>query len=361
MDFLNEVILDNTVQAWLIGILVGVTTAVFLRGLVPRLIRRLTRVAHSTSSFLDDSLAEAAAATKGFFYLVLGAYAAAFYLEIPGDLEAVFDRVLATAVLIQVGFWLVAGYRAYLSRARDAKYPDDPEVATSFNLVQLLGSVVIWFLSGVFVLQAWGFNVTALVTGLGIGGIAIALAVQSILADLFASLSIIFDKPFLVGDFLAIDTYRGTVESIGLKTTQLRSITGEQVVFSNSDLLKSRIRNYGRMEERRGDLAFGVVYETDPDIVQQVPGWVQEIIEGEELTRFDRCHFKTLGQWALEYETVYYMTVPDYKVFMDVQQRINVALMRRLAAAGVEFAYPTHLQYERRLDGPQQASVAGRE
>jgi len=361
MDFLNETILDNSVQAWLIGLAVGVTIAVFLRGLVPRLIRRLTRLAHSTSSYLDDSLAEAAAATKGFFYLVLGAYAAAYYLYIPADVEPILDRVLASAVLVQVGFWLVAGYRSYLSRARDAKYPDDPEVATSFHLVQLLGSAVIWFLIAVFVLQAWGMNVTALVTGLGIGGIAIALAVQSILADLFASLSIIFDKPFLVGDFLAIDAYRGTVESIGLKTTQIRSITGEQVVFSNSDLLKSRIRNYGRMEERRGDLAFGVVYETHPDVVEQVPGWVQEIVESEELTRFDRCHFKTLGQWALEFETVYYMTVPDYRVFMDVQQRINLALMRRLSSAGVEFAYPTHLQYERRLDSAPAASVAGRD
>ena len=134
---------------------------------------------------------------------------------------------------------------------------------------------MIWFLIFVFVLQAWGVNVTALITGLGIGGIAIALAVQNILADLFASLSIIFDKPFLVGDYLTIDDYRGTVEEIGLKTTKLRSVSGEQLVFSNSDLLRSRIRNYGRMVERRGDFNFGIVYETDPDVVAQIPGWVE--------------------------------------------------------------------------------------
>ena len=207
-----------------------------------------------------------------------------------------------------------------------------------------------------FVLQAWGVNVTALITGLGIGGIAIALAVQNILADLFASLSIIFDKPFLVGDYLRIDGFSGTVESIGLKSTQLRSVSGEQLVFSNSDLLKSRIRNYGRMEERRADFTFGIVYETDPTLVEQIPGWVQEIIESEDMTRFARCHFKTLGEWALEFETVYHMIVPDYGVFMDVQQRVNLALMRRLARAGVEFAYPTQLQYQAQL---RQAADSG--
>ena len=152
----------------------------------------------------------------------------------------------------------------------------------------------------------------------------------------------------------------GWDEEIGLKTTQLRSVSGEQIVFSNSDLLKSRIRNYGRMVERRGDFNFGIVYETDADIVARIPGWVEEIVEAQPMTRFDRCHFKTLGQWALEFETVYYMTVPDYKVFMGVQQSVNLALMRKLAAAGVEFAYPTQLQYSRQLDPRPTQSNAGR-
>jgi small-conductance mechanosensitive channel len=350
MGFLDEIVWGNSIERWLVGAAIGVTTAAALRALLPRLIRRASRLSASTSTYVDDSLVSAAGATKGFFYLVAGAYATLRYVRMPADLDAVFGQVLLSAVLIQAGLWLIGGYRTYLSHTRDIRYPDDAAVATSFDLIRLLGTAVVWSLVFVFVLQVWGVNVTALVTGLGIGGIAIALAVQSILADLFASLSIIFDKPFLVGDFLAIDTFRGTVEAIGLKTTQIRSFTGEQLVFSNSDLLKSRIRNYGRMEERRGDLPFGIVYETDPDVVEQIPGWVQEIIEAEELTRFDRCHFKTLGQWALEFETVFFLTVPDYKVFMDTQERINLALMRKLSAAGVEFAYPTHLQYERRLD-----------
>ena len=354
MSFLSEVFWGNSIGTWLTALAIGLATAVLLRMLVPRIIQRARSFARSTNTYADDALVAAASATRGFFYWVAGLYAAVRYVELPQDVDAVFGQLLAAAVLVQVGLWLVAGYRSFLTHARDDKYPDDPEVATSFHLVQLIGAAVIWFLVFVFVLQAWGVNVTALITGLGIGGIAIALAVQGILSDLFASLSIIFDKPFLVGDYLTIDDFRGTVEEIGLKTTQLRSVSGEQIVFSNSDLLRSRIRNYGRMVERRGDFNFGIVYETDPEIVAKVPVWVQEIVEAEEMTRFDRCHFKTLGQWALEFEAVYYMTVPDYKVFMGVQQSVNLALMRKLAAEGVDFAYPTQLHYERRLDGPRQ-------
>jgi len=359
MTFLSEVVWGNTVGTWLTGLGVALVTAAFLRALVPRLIRRARGLANSTSTRLDDALVAAAKSTRSFFYVVAGLYAGARYVTLPPAIVGVFNDILASAVLIQIGLWVSEGFRSFLSHLRDDKYPDDAEVATSFNLIRMLGVGVIWFLVFVFVLQAWGVNVTALITGLGIGGIAIALAVQNILADLFASLSIIFDKPFLVGDSLAIDEYRGTVEEIGLKTTQLRSVSGEQLVFSNSDLLRSRIRNYGRMLERRADFNFGIVYETDPGLVAQIPGWVREIVEAQEMTRFDRCHFKGLGQWALEFETVYFMVVPDYKVFMDVQENVNLALMRRLADAGVEFAYPTQLLYERRLDGPERESNAG--
>ncbi|NNK49577.1 MAG: mechanosensitive ion channel family protein [Gemmatimonadetes bacterium] len=353
MSFFDQFIWGNSVGTWLTALAVALATWGILRALTPRIIRRAKALSKSTSTYVDDAVVAAANATRDFFYAFVGLYAAVRFVELPGNVDSVFGQVLVSALLIQVGFWLVAGYRSFLSGARDARYPDDPEVATSFHLIQLVGAVVIWSLVFVFVLQAWGVNVTALITGLGIGGIAIALAVQSILADLFASLSIIFDKPFVVGDYLTIDDYRGTVEEIGLKTTQLRSVSGEQLVFSNSDLLRSRIRNYGRMVERRGDFNFGIVYETDPDVVARVPGWVEEIIAAQPMTRFDRCHFKTLGQWALEFDAVYYMTVPDYKVFMGVQQSVNLALMRKLAAEGVGFAYPTQLHYERRIDDSQ--------
>ncbi|MDP2469905.1 MAG: mechanosensitive ion channel family protein [Candidatus Palauibacterales bacterium] len=352
MDVLRQVVFGNEVGAWLIAIGVGFGTAGALRILLPAAIRRVGRLAKDTRNQIDDAIVAAAGATRGFFYLVAGAYVGLRFIEAPAAIEGILNEVVATAVLLQMAIWGVCGFRALLDGMRHERYADDPEVATSFHLIRVVGTAAIWFLALLFVLQAWGINVTALVTGLGITGIAVALAVQSILADLFASLSIIFDKPFLVGDFLAIDDYLGAVEKIGLKTTQLRSMSGEQLVFSNSDLLKSRIRNYGRMAHRRVAFGFGIVYETNPDLVARIPTWVREIIETEEVTRFDRCHFKRLGDWALEFETVYFVVVPDYAVFMDVQQRVNLALMRRLGEAGVDFAYPTQLQYERRLDAP---------
>jgi len=249
MDFLNEVVLGNTIEIWLKGIAVTVLTAGALWVVVPRLVRRVTRFARSTNTYVDDAVVAAAAATKSFLYLAAGIYAGARLVELPGAIATLIDGVLASAVLIQIGLWLVEGYRTFLVHYRQARYLDDSAAATSFNLIRYAGSAVIWFFVFVFVLQAWGVNVTALITGLGIGGIAIALAVQSILSDLFASLSIIFDKPFLVGDYLTIDDYGGTVESVGVKTTLLRSVSGEQLVFSKGLV---HLRNRLRDESRRG-------------------------------------------------------------------------------------------------------------
>ncbi|MEO0578147.1 MAG: mechanosensitive ion channel family protein, partial [Pseudomonadota bacterium] len=195
------------------------------------------------------------------------------------------------------------------------------------------------------ILSNLGVNITALVAGLGVGGIAIALAAQNILGDLFASLSIILDKPFVVGDFLAVDSYLGSVERVGIKTTRLRSLSGEQLVFSNNDLLGSRVRNYGRLHERRIVFSIGVTYETTPAKLKAIPTILREAVEAEQDVRFDRAHFKSYGDFALIFEIVYYVLVADYNRYMDIQQSINFALFERLAEEGVAFAYPTQTVY----------------
>jgi len=180
---------------------------------------------------------------------------------------------------------------------------------------------------------------------LGVGGIAVALAVQNILGDLFASLSIVLDKPFVIGDFIVVDTFVGTVEHIGLKTTRLRSLSGEQVIFSNTDLLGSRIRNYKRMYERRVVFTLGLVYQTPMEKVESVGKILQEIIELEPQARFDRAHFKEFGDSALVYEIVYFIKTSDFNAYMDAQQRINLAIMQRFEEQGISFAYPTRTVY----------------
>jgi small-conductance mechanosensitive channel len=184
-----------------------------------------------------------------------------------------------------------------------------------------------------------------LVAGLGIGGIAVALALQNVLGDLFASLSIILDKPFVLGDFIIVGDLLGVVEKIGLKTTRVRSLSGEQLIFANSDLLSSRIRNFKRMQERRIAFGFGVLYQTKPEQLEAIPGMVKGIIEGQENARFDRAHFKGFGESAYDFEVVYFLNTPDYVAYMDCQQAINLGICRGLAERGVEFAYPTRTIY----------------
>ena len=207
--------------------------------------------------------------------------------------------------------------------------------------MSFIARVVLWSVIVLMALANLGIDVTALVAGLGVGGIAVALAVQNILGDLFASLTIVLDKPFVLGDFIIVGDYMGTVENVGLKTTRIRSLGGEQLVFGNSDLLSARVRNYKRMNERRIVFKIGVVYGTPHEKVERIPGMIREAVEHQENTRFDRAHFKEYGDSALVFETVYYMLVPDYNAYMDVQEGINLELYRRFQDEGIEFAFPT--------------------
>jgi len=174
-------------------------------------------------------------------------------------------------------------------------------------------------------------------------GSAVALAVQNILGDLFASFSIVLDRPFVMGDFIIVGEHLGTVEHIGLKTTRLRSLSGEQLVFSNTDLLGSRIRNYKRMAERRVVFSLGVLYQTSPEQLEKIPQMIRDIVEAQTPVRFDRAHFKEYGASSLNFEIVYYVLSSDYALYMDIQQRINYQLKSRLDANGIEFAYPTQV------------------
>jgi small-conductance mechanosensitive channel len=200
-----------------------------------------------------------------------------------------------------------------------------------------------------------GINVTALVAGLGVGGIAVALAVQNILGDLFASLSIVLDKPFVIGDSITVDSYSGTVEHVGLKTTRIRSLGGEQLVFSNSDLLKARLRNFKHMQERRIVFSVGVLYQTPADKLEKIPALVKEIIEKAPRVRFDRAHLRDLGDSALIFEIVYWVLDPTYARYMDAQQSINLGLIRCFADEGIGFAYPSQSLF---IEGPVRVETA---
>lgn len=230
------------------------------------------------------------------------------------------------------------------------------QAGASATLLSWALRTVLWAVVLLAVLSNVGVNITAFVASLGVGGIAVALAVQNILGDLFASLSIAVDKPFEVGDLIGIDTFVGTVQFIGLKTTRIRSLNGEQIIISNTDLLKQMVKNYKRMEERRIVFKFGVTFNTSPEQAEAIPKIVKRLVESNDRLRFDRAHFQGFGDSSLDYEVVYIVKEPDYNTYMDAQQTLNLQLMRELATLGVDFAFPTRTVYL--VPGSEAAALA---
>lgn len=307
-----------------------------LRMLVRRRCRTLLeRHPHALTTSLFEVLAD----TRWWFFIALGALGARPLLDLPDDVSIWYGRLVVAFVLLQVGVWGGVLVREGVERRFDAEA--DPSRRTGATVIKLMGLLVVWALVILSILANVGVDVTALVAGLGVGGIAVALALQNVLGDLFASVSILLDKPFVVGDFIGVGDFVGTVQAIGLKTTRVRSLGGEEIVFANNDLLTSRLRNYRRMQERRIVFKFGVTYDTPAAKLERIPSMVREIIEPLEGLRLDRAHFQGFGASSLEYEVVYFVEVPDYDTYMDRQQSINLAMVRRFAQEKIEFALPT--------------------
>lgn len=307
--------------------------------------RAFAHLARRTGARWGDLLAEALARTSRLLLLVVALYIGSGLLELPPRLERFLALAAIMALLLQAGLWVNRVIGRWIELKSAASRNGEPEGATALSLLAFAARVVLWALIGLLALDQLGFDITALVAGLGIGGVAVALAVQNVLGDLFASLSIVLDKPFVVGDFIVVDNLRGTVERVGIKTTRVRSLDGELLVFSNTDLLKSRIRNFKRMQERRILFNVAVTYQTPAAKLREIPRQLQAAVEAQPGTRHDRSHFKEFGEYALVFEVVYYVLDADYNVYMNVQQAVNLAILETFAREGIKFAYPTRTVY----------------
>jgi small-conductance mechanosensitive channel len=360
MELLDIVFYGNTLSAWAVSVAITLAAFVFLRFVGLGAIRRFATMATKTRVGWDDIAAEALGSTRTLLLLILAAFAGVSTLALPGRISAIAQSVTVIAVLVQGGLWLNTGLTAWLNARAEEHEADDPAAVMTMNVIGIAIRIVLWSMVLLLALDNLGVDVTALVAGLGVGGVAVALAAQNILGDLFASLSIAFDKPFVLGDFLVIGDFMGSVEAIGLKTTRVRSLSGEQVVFSNNDLLTSRIRNYGRMFQRRVVFKLGVTYQTPRDKLRAIPEIVQEAVEaqGEEKARFDRSHMASYGDFAIVFETVYYVLSPDYNLHMDVQQDIFLRVHEAFEERGIEFAYPTQTLFLERVGGEAPSSQA---
>ena len=338
---LHSVVLGNPIQAWLSTL--GIALAINLGVAIVKtfIVHRLTTFSGRSRTTVDDSVLEVVGRTRQWLIFLATLYVGSRYLDLPDKADLALRSAAVLGLFTQIGLWLSGALSFWIQRWRMRAATEDAGAATSLAAMSFVGQMVLWTVIVLLVLDNFGVNITALVAGLGVGGVAVALAVQNILGDLFASLSIVVDKPFVIGDVIAVDQFVGTVEYVGLKTTRVRSPTGEQVIFPNGNLLQSRLRNFKRMTDRRNVFTFGVVYQTPPDKLERIPEIVRRIIESQPAARFERAHLKNLGESSLDFEVSYLMTDPDFIKYLDTQQAINLALLRSLQAEGIGFAYPT--------------------
>ena len=339
---LDQVFLGNTIRLWLVAAGIVLVTY-FLLILFKKFVEwRVAKWAKKTVTQFDDFLIDLISNTKNIMLFIFALFMASKTLEIKQEIQDIIDVFTLVVLLLQVGFWLNAVISYLIQRQVKKQLKNNASEATTLSALGTVAKIAVWVLLAIMALDnVPGVEVSTLITGLGIGGIAIGLAVQNILGDLFSSLSIMMDRPFVIGDFITVGEFSGTVEHIGIKSTRVRSLTGEQVVFSNSDLLGSRIRNYQRMNRRRVVFSFGVTYQTSHEMLVKIPDMVKEIIDPKENVTFDRAHFKSYGDSTLDFEVVYWVESSDYAQFMDIQQDINLHVFDEFAKNSIDFAYPT--------------------
>ncbi len=345
MQYIDNIYLGNSVSSYLqaLAIFLGLYFILFVVQKV--VLGRARSLAKKTDTGIDDLIIETVSSIKPQFYLYISLYIGFQQLSLVEWLDKVVYVLLLLAVIYQV----VRTIQVVVSYVLNRKFEKE-EDAGAKQSVQFLVSFVkwtLWLLGGLLILQNLGVNVTSLIAGLGIGGIAIAFALQKILGDLFASFAIYLDKPFIVGDIIQVGNYIGEVEYIGIKTTRIKSLVGEEVIIGNADLLDSRIQNFKRLEKRRAVFSVGVTYETTQEKLEQIPEIIKAVIE-ESGAEFDRAHFKSFGDFSLNYEIVYFVDSPNYVDYVNKEHAINTLLNKRFNEEGIEFAYPTEVQYSRK-------------
>ena len=325
---------------WLYAVAAALATYLVLRWLLTFVVVRLGKVAKRTQTQVDDIFVLILQGTNRLTLITAALLTGANFLSIPEKWGGRLNHLWFAVIGFQLASWLNRGVTLWTRRrlSSEGAITHNPVITT---MISWTARTLLWTILLLAVLANVGVNITAFVASLGVGGVAVALAVQNILGDLFASLAIGLDKPFEIGHFIVFGDVAGTIEHIGLKTTRIRSLSGEEVVCSNANLLKATLHNYKRMSERRIQFGFGITYDATAEQLRQVPALVRNAVESAGHTRFDRAHFKAFGVSSLDFEVVYYVTDPDYNLYMDVQQGINLTLMEELEKIGLSFAFPT--------------------
>lgn len=349
-ELLNREFLGNSLRAWMTAAITTVVMFLVLYLARNVTVSRLGVLAARTTNYVDDMVVDVIAHTRKWVMLAMSIIVGFGALEIP-HVGQFFAPTAKLILLWQIAIWGGAAIAFWVKHHLDKRTSVAERGGVAMiNAMGIAAKVVLWILIVITAFHSvLSINVTPWITGLGVSGIAVALAVQNILGDLLAALAIVFDKPFDVGDSIGVDQINGTVEHIGLKTTRIRSVTGEQIIIGNGDLLKSRLRNFRRMYQRRALFNVDVPFDTTPDVLSRLPATIESIVAAQKKVKFDRAHVASFGESGVRIETVYYVLDPDYKVYMDVQQAINLEIFKRFSGENVRFAMPSRTVYH---EGP---------
>lgn len=341
-SWLGKIFSSNSLSDLGIAAAIAAGSFIILLSLKRIVGRFLARIARQRETFIPRFFSETFARSGSFFFAVIALDSGSRWLTVGARARGTLDRILVIAVILQCARWLNHVLKLVFEHYRAMHTRDDQNlVKAPVRFMEIVARSLIWAIAFSLTLQSIGFDITSLVTGLGISGIVVALAAQNIVADLFASLMIVVDKPFVVGDVISLDGMTGRVETIGIKTTRLRSLDGEMLLIGNQDLLRSRIRNFMNIVERRSIFTIGVEYSTPPDKLERIPDMVRAIVSSVPNARFDRGHFARFADSALEFEFAVYVRGPNYVDFMDGIQAINLGICRAFAKEGIVFAFPT--------------------
>jgi small-conductance mechanosensitive channel len=333
-------LLGNSLMDWLVAGMVAVAVWFVLWILRRFIVSRYKKYSAGHHALPLRLIAYLLGNTTKLFLFGVALYTAQENLTLPNHIQRVIDGIVMILLLLQIGLWGGRALRFYLE-LKERERGADRQLASSLDIIKFISHVLIWSLLILVALSNLGINITALLAGLGVGGVAVALALQNVLGDLFASLSIALDKPFVVDDRLVIDTCMGKVEHIGIKSTRLRSDSGEQIILSNADILKSRVRNFGRAAEQRVLTTLRVGYETPSNTLRSTPKLLEAIVREQANARFERCHLNTLGESAVQFELSYFVQQPGVNSVADVQQEINLRIIEEFRRNKIEFDYPT--------------------
>jgi small-conductance mechanosensitive channel len=339
-EFLDSKYFGNTVTEWGLATLAFLVTFTVLPLLKSYLLRIAKRHPHASDLVVVQVMLRLIPRTSRVIVLVVALNAALRFVDFATKIERGLQFLIQVGLWFQIGLWAVTVVEYLVDRRQRAHLEQDAGFISSLGVINFVARAVIWGVVVLLALDNLGVNITALVAGLGVGGIAIALAVQTVLGDLLASLSITFDKPFAVGDSLSLDNVNGKVEHIGIRSTRLRSVDGEQIIVSNTDLLKSRVRNFGRMGERRGVLNIAITHGTPVDKVRRAGAIIEAAISAQKKARLERCYLKELAPASINFEAVFFVSDGSFDTLAAAQQDVNYRILDAFETEGIEFSTP---------------------